>query len=92
MYASTVAWGIFKSGINGFNSWHDLSPLRQKELIGDVVFYGFVITILAFVDSFIATLKKRAHIDDDDDDGRGEKSVDRSATKVQVETVTQTRP
>ena len=55
IYGSIVAWGVFKAGVEGFDSLSDLSHLQLLKLKGDMcVAFGGV--LLAFLDNTLSKL------------------------------------
>lgn len=56
IYAAIVAWPVFKSGTNGFESLGEMKPLARGQMFGDMGVAAFGV-ILAFLDSTMAALR-----------------------------------
>lgn len=56
LYAAIVGWGVFKSGLGGFNSLAEMSSLQFGELVGDTLMSMGAVW-LAFIDNTIAKVQ-----------------------------------
>lgn len=56
LYAGIVGWGVFKAGVNGFDSVSAMTPLQFWELMGDVAQAMFGVW-LAFIDNTISKVQ-----------------------------------
>ena len=59
IFGGIVAWGMFHSGVEGFDSLSDMTPLQLTKLFGNMFFTGFCGVLVAFLDQSLQQLSDK---------------------------------
>ncbi len=62
LYGGIVAWGVWKSGTEGFDHFSDMTGMQKIDMFGDMA-VGFGGVILAFLDTSIQNLSRANGVD-----------------------------